>query len=318
MLFSTVQPMHIPDGFLSVLVSIVLWVISIGMIATALRKVKNELGDKEVPLMGVLAAAIFAGQMLNFSVTGGTSGHLLGAAIATILLGPWTAVLVMTCVVSVQALLFQDGGVLALGANIFNMGVVGVFVSYAVFKLMQKAFSKATWGLLVSGFVAAWTSIFVASLACALELALSGTSPANIAVPAMGAIHALIGVGEGLITVGALAFLFATRKDLFQKTAASAASNKGILMGGSVIALVLAILSPLASSHPDGLEWVAGQNGFLETAKDAFYNVMPDYAMPGISDPNLATIVAGILGAIIVFGVAISIARMEKRAAVKE
>jgi cobalt/nickel transport system permease protein len=105
--------MHIPDGFLSVAVSIIMWIISIAMIAIALRKVKNELGDREVPLMGVLAAAIFAGQMLNFSVSGGTSGHLLGAAIATILLGPWTAVLVMTSVVSVQALLFQDGGVLA-------------------------------------------------------------------------------------------------------------------------------------------------------------------------------------------------------------
>ncbi len=318
MLFSTVHPMHIPDGFLSVVVSVILWIISITMIVIALRKVKDELGDREVPLMGVLAAAIFAGQMLNFSVTGGTSGHLLGAAIATILLGPWTAVLVMTCVVSVQALLFQDGGVLALGANIFNMGIVGVFVSYAVFKLMQKVLSKYGWGLFVSGFIAAWTSIFIASLACALELALSGTSPANIAIPAMGAIHALIGVGEGLITVGALTFLFATRKDLFQKTAPSAVSNKGILIGGSVIALVLAIFSPLASSHPDGLEWVAEQKGFLEVAKEAFYNIMPDYVMPGISDPNLATIVAGILGAIIVFGVAIGIARMEKRSTIRD
>jgi cobalt/nickel transport system permease protein len=318
MLFSTVHPMHIPDGFLSVIVSITLWIVSIGLITVALRKVKNELGDREVPLMGVLAAAIFAGQMLNFSVTGGTSGHLLGAAVATILLGPWTAVLVMTCVVSVQALLFQDGGVLALGANIFNMGIVGVFVSYAVFNLLQKAFIKYKWGLFVSGFIAAWTSIFIASLACALELAFSGTSPANISIPAMGAIHALIGVGEGLITVGALAFLFATRKDLFQKTAPSVSSNKGILIGGSVIALALTILSPLASSHPDGLEWVAEQKGFLDVAKGAFYNIMPDYVVPGISDPNLATIAAGILGAIIVFGVAIGIARMEKRSTIRE
>jgi cobalt/nickel transport system permease protein len=318
MLFSTVHPMHLPDGFLSVIVSIILWIVSTGLIAIALRKVKNELGDREVPLMGVLAAAIFAGQMLNFSVTGGTSGHLLGAAIATILLGPWTAVLVMTCVVSVQALLFQDGGVLALGANIFNMGIVGVFVSYAVFNLVQNIFVKYKWGLIASGFIAAWTSIFIASLACALELSFSGTSPANISIPAMGAIHALIGVGEGMITVGALAFLSATRKDLFQKTAPSASSNKGILIGGSVIALALAILSPLASSHPDGLEWVAEQKGFLDVAKGAFYNIMPDYAVPGISDPNLATIAAGILGAIIVFGVAIGIARMEKRSTIQE
>lgn len=317
MLFSPVHPMHIPDGFLSVAVSIVLWIISLVMIGIALKKVKNELGDKEVPLMGVLAAAIFAGQMLNFSVTGGTSGHLLGAAIATILLGPWAAVLVMTSVVSVQAILFQDGGILALGANIFNMGVVGVFVSYALLTLLNKALAKFKWGLFVSGFVAAWTSIFVASLACALELALSGTSPANIAVPAMGAIHALIGVGESLITVGALAFLYATRKDLVAKAETKTQGSKGIIIGGSVIALVLAILSPLASSHPDGLEWVAEQTGFLETAKEALYNIMPDYVFPGISDPNLATIVAGILGAVIVFGVAFSVARMEKKPAVK-
>jgi cobalt/nickel transport system permease protein len=318
MLFSTVQPMHIPDGFLSVLVSIFLWIISIAMIAVALRKVRNELGDREVPLMGVLAAAIFAGQMLNFSVTGGTSGHLLGAAIATILLGPWAAILVMTSVVSIQALLFQDGGILALGANIFNMGVVGVFVSYAVFKWAQMAFGRFKWGLIASGFIAAWTSIFIASLACAIELALSGTSPANIAIPAMAGIHALIGIGEGLITVGALTFLFATRKDLLSQSSPSAARSKGLLIGGSVIAVLLAILSPLASSHPDGLEWVAEQKGFLETAKEAVYNIMPDYVFPGIADPSLATIVAGILGAVIVFGVAIGVARMEKRPTVRD
>ncbi len=317
MVFSVVYPMHIPDGFLSVLVSIVMWFVSLVMIGLALRKVKNELGDREVPLMGVLAAGIFAGQMLNFSVTGGTSGHLLGAAIATILLGPWAAVLVMTSVVSVQALFFQDGGILALGANIFNMGVIGVFVSYAAFSLLQKALHKFKWGLFVSGFIAAWTSIFIASLACALELALSGTSPANFAIPAMGAIHALIGVGEGLITVGALAFLYATRKDLVEKTGLKEAGSTGILVGGSIIAVILAVLSPLASAHPDGLEWVAEQNGFLESAKDAFYNIMPDYVFPGISDPNLATIIAGILGAVIVFGVAFGVATVEKKTAIK-
>lgn len=318
MVFSVVHPMHIPDGFLSVLVSIAMWIVSLAMIGLALRNVKNELGDREVPLMGVLAAAIFAGQMLNFSVTGGTSGHLLGAAIATILLGPWAAVLVMTSVVSVQAIFFQDGGILALGANIFNMAVVGVFVSYAIFNLVQKIAGKYKWGLLVSGFVAAWTSIFIASLACALELALSGTSPANIAIPAMGAIHALIGVGEGLITVGALAFLYATRKDLVEKTGTKAATgSKGILVGGSIVAVTLAVFSPLASAHPDGLEWVAEQNGFLETAKDAIYNIMPDYVFPGIADPNLATIIAGILGAVIVFGVAFGVATMEKKTAAK-
>jgi cobalt/nickel transport system permease protein len=307
------QPMHIPDGFLSIFVSIIFWMISILMIGIALRKTNQTLGERQVPLMGVLAAAIFAGQMLNFSVTGGTSGHLLGAAIATILLGPWAAVLVMTSVVSVQALLFQDGGILALGANIFNMAIVGVFVSYAVYTLISKLLKKQSWGLFAAGFAAAWSSIFIASLSCAFQLALSGTSPANIAIPAMAFIHALIGIGEGLITTGALAFLYASRKDLLKVGEAKQAGSKGIIIGGSLLALVLAVLSPLASSHPDGLEWVAEQHGFIEAARAAFYNLVPDYVMPGIHNPTLATIAAGILGAVIVFGVAFGIARAEKQ-----
>jgi hypothetical protein len=119
--------------------------------------------------------------------------------------------------------------------------------------------------------------------------------------------------GEGLITLGALVFLSATRKDLFSKTNSSIDGNRGILIGGAVISLILAVLSPLASSHPDGLEWVAEQKGFLETAKEALFNIIPDYSMPGISDPNMATIVAGILGVIIVFSVAFGVAQFGKR-----
>lgn len=310
--------MHIPDGFLSVLVSIVFWIISVIVIGITLRKTNQTLGERQVPLMGVLAAAIFAGQMLNFSVTGGTSGHLLGAAIAVILLGPWPAVLIMTSVVSVQALLFQDGGILAMGANIFNMAIIGPFVAYAVYTLLRNFLKKQTWGLFVAGFVAAWSSIFIASLSCALQLALSGISPANISVPAMGAIHALIGIGEALITIGALAFLYAARKDLLKLGEPKPASNKGVVIGGSLIAIVLAVLSPLASSHPDGLEWVAEEHGFIETAKAALYNIIPDYSMPGFSDPAIATIAAGILGIVIVFGVAFGIARTEKHTDIKK
>jgi cobalt/nickel transport system permease protein len=307
--------MHIPDGFLSVLVSIAFWVVAAVLVGIALRKTNQVLGERQVPLMGVLAAAIFAGQMLNFSVTGGTSGHLLGAALATILLGPWPAVLVMTSVVSVQALLFQDGGILALGANLFNMAIVGVFVAYAVRTLLIGVLRKRSWGVFASGFLASWTSIFVASLACALQLALSGTSPANVAVPAMAGIHVLIGVGEGLITVGALALVYAARKDLLTVGEAQPAGNTGVLIGGIALSLLLVLGSPLASSHPDGLEWVAEQKGFLEAARGVLYNIIPDYVMPGISDPRLATIVAGILGATVVFGLAYGIARAERRSA---
>ncbi len=302
------QPMHIPDGFLSVAVSIVFWVLSLIVVGYALKQVGRDLGERQVPLMGVLAACIFAGQMLNFSVTGGTSGHLLGAALATIVLGPWAAVLVMTCVVGIQALIFQDGGLLVLGANIFNMGVVGVAVAHFVYRTVQRLASGKSWGVFIGGFVSAWASIFIASLACALQLALSGTSPANVAVPAMAGIHALIGVGEGLITVGALAFLYATRRDLFQAGRAQPAGSKAVWVAGLVIAVVLAVLSPLASSHPDGLEWVAEQKGFLDTARAPFYEIIPDYVLPGVPNEALATILAGIVGLLIVLGVTLAVA----------
>ena len=216
MLYSSLHPMHIPDGFLSALVSVTLWIISVILIGHALKRVGRELGERQVPTMGVLAAAIFAGQMLNFSVTGGTSGHLLGAALATILVGPWGAIVVMTTVVSIQALVFQDGGLLALGANLFNMALVGVAVSYFTVTSARRFLGDKPGSLFFSGGLAAWLSIVAASLACALELAASGTSPANVAIPAMAGIHILIGIGEALITVGALAFLYSARPDLIR------------------------------------------------------------------------------------------------------
>ena len=317
MLYS-VKPMHIPDGFLSVAMSILMWIIAIVAVAYALKRIGNDLDERKVPLMGVLAACIFAGQMLNFSVTGGTSGHLLGAALATILLGPWPAVLVLTCVVSVQALLFQDGGLLALGANIFNMAIVGVFVAQFAYTTVRRLAGGKRWGLYVGAFVAGWLSIFIASLACALELALSGTSPANIAVPAMGGIHALIGIGEGLITLGAVVFIAAARPDLVDQGAAQRGGSRLVWVGGLLIALGLAIASPLASAHPDGLEWVAEQRGFLSLAQGPLFEIIPDYVFPGMSNEALATIVAGIIGALIVGGVALAVAksRHKRQAAV--
>jgi cobalt/nickel transport system permease protein len=313
MMFSPVQPMHIPDGFLSTLVSVVLWGIAIVSVGFALQRVGKDLGERQVPLMGVLAAAIFAGQMLNFTVAGGTSGHLMGAAIATILLGPWAAIIVLTTVVGVQALIFQDGGLLALGANIFNMSIIGVTVSYFVYRTFQKLSGGKKWGIFAGGFLSAWFSIVIASLAAALELALSGTSPANIAVPAMGGIHMIIGIGEGLITIGAIAFLFSARRDLLRLGEAAPKGGKAIWVGGLLIAVLLAVLSPLASAHPDGLEWVADKNGFLEAARNPIYQIIPDYVFPGITNKAFATILAGILGVVIVFCVVLGIAIMRRK-----
>ena len=300
--------MHIPDGFLSVFVSIVLWAISLITIGYALRRVSADLGERQVPLMGVLAAAIFAGQMLNFTIIGGTSGHLMGAALATILLGPWAAILVMTCVVGVQALIFQDGGLLALGSNIFNMGIVGVAVSYMAYNTLRRLTGGRRWGLFASGFVAAWLSIEITALSVALQLALSNTSPANIAIPAMAGVHALIGIGEGLITVGALAFITSTRPDLLKSGERGPAGGKLVWVAGLLLALLLAVASPLASANPDGLEWVAEQQDFLSRAQNPLFNLVPDYVLPGISNEALATILAGVLGTLIVFGAALGIA----------
>ncbi len=304
--------MHIPDGFLSVFVSLVLWLISLIAVGYALRRVGRDLGERQVPLMGVVAAAVFAGQMLNFAVAGGTSGHLLGAALATILLGPWAAVVVMTCVVAIQAVIFQDGGLLALGANLFNMAIVGVAVSYFVYRSVRRLAGEKAGGLFAGGATAAWASIVVASLACALELALSGTSPANVAVPAMAGIHALIGLGEALITVGALAFLYASRRELLGLERSAAKGGAAVWAFGLGIAVLLAVLSPLASAHPDGLEWVAEQQGFLEAAREPVYNLIPDYVFPGIPNEALATIAAGVVGTLLVFAVALAVAHTRR------
>ena len=206
--------MHIPDGFLDTATSVATWAVSVGGVGYAVRRVKQELHERQVPLIGVTAAFIFAAQMLNFTVAGGTSGHLLGGALAAILLGPWAGVLVLTSVLAVQALLFQDGGLLALGANIFNMAVVGVLLGWVAYAGLKRLLGERTWSTMVAGFVAAWLSVVVASLVAAVELAVSGTSPLSLALPAMGAVHALIGLGEGIITVAVLGFLRSVRPDL--------------------------------------------------------------------------------------------------------
>lgn len=144
--------MHIPDGFLSFQESIFFWLISILVIGYALKRVSIDLGERQVPLMGVLAAAIFAGQMLNFPVAGGTSGHLIGAALTTILLGPWSAMVILTCVISIQALIFQDGGLLVLGTNIFNMAIVSVSVSYMIFRTVHRMAGGRSVGIYVGGY----------------------------------------------------------------------------------------------------------------------------------------------------------------------
>ena len=192
------------------------YVISAGGLANAVRIANKKLGERHIPMMGILAAFIFAAQMLNFPVAGGTSGHVIGAALVAILLGPWAAVIIMSVVLIAQSFIFQDGGLLALGANILNMGIIASFGAYYLYRLINFLMGSNSRGRLVAGFAAAWGSVLLASVACAIELAISGTSPLAVVLPAMAGIHALIGIGEGFITIAVLSLVMSTRADLLR------------------------------------------------------------------------------------------------------
>jgi cobalt/nickel transport system permease protein len=300
MLYSP-EPMHIPDGFLSIAISLVCWVITVIVLGVAISRTNKSLNEKQVPLMGIMAAFIFAAQMLNFPVAGGTSGHLLGGALAAIVLGPWAGMLVMTAVIATQGLLLQDGGLLVMGANILNMGLLTAAVGYGLYRLAY----ESSYGikLMVAG-VAAWLSVMAGALATSLQLWLSGTASLNVVIPAMLGVHALIGIGEALITVAALAFILQTRPDLLGEGSASASGGRGWVLTGVLIALAVVLLSPLASAFPDGLERVAENMGFLAAAQSAPYEILPDYTIPFLGETPLSTIVAGLIGALVALAIA--------------
>jgi cobalt/nickel transport system permease protein len=212
----TPPQMHAPDGFLSVPIAVVMWAITLLVLAIAVRRTNRTLDERAVPLLGVTAAFIFAAQMFNFQVVGGTSGHLLGGVLAAVLLGPWAGTLVMACVIAVQALVFQDGGLVVMGANIFNMGVVGTLGGFFLYRALAGILGGENRARIPAAGIAAWSSVVAGSICMALELALSGTTPLSIALPAMVGVHVIIGIGEALITMAALGFIAVTRADLLR------------------------------------------------------------------------------------------------------
>src|SRR4051794_2245031 len=208
--------MHIPDGFLSTEVALTCAVPAAAAVAIGLRRASVDLDERRVPLLGVTAAFVFAAQMLNFPVAGGTSGHFLGAALAAILLGPWLACLTLAVVIGVQAFVFADGGITALGANILNMGVIGALLVGGLMHLARKA---APGALVAISAVGAWLAVMAGATAASFELALSGTVPLHTVLPAMLAAHVLIGAGEAVITVAAVSAVLSTRPDLIHRNA---------------------------------------------------------------------------------------------------
>jgi cobalt/nickel transport system permease protein len=302
--------LHSPDGFLSLLISLIFWVLTIALLAVAIRRTQGELGERQIPLMGIMAAFIFAGQMINFPVAGGTSGHLLGGGLAAIVLGPWAAMLVMTSVIGLQALLFQDGGLVVMGANIFDMGLLTAFIGFGLYRTVAGQGRGLRLG--VAG-IAAWLSVMSAALVAALQLWLSGTSPLVVVLPAMLGVHALIGVGEALITVAALSFIMQTRPGLLENEAVKARGGFGWVATGVGIALFVVLFSPYASANPDGLERVAADVGFLQQGQAAPYQILPDYTIPLLGETGFSTIVAGAIGTLVVAVVAIGLGRMMRR-----
>lgn len=291
--------LHIPDGFLNLLISLISWAITAAILSLAVARTNKSLGERQVPLMGIMAAFLFAAQMINFPVAGGTSGHLLGGALAAIVLGPWAAMLVMTAVIAVQALLFQDGGLLVMGANIMNMGLLTAAIGYGLYRAAFRTSRSVK--LAVAG-LAAWLSVMAGAFATALQLWLSGTGDLQAVMIALLGVHAGIGVGEALITVAALAFIFRTRPDLLDESSSSARSGRGWVVVGVLISLAVVLLSPLASADPDGLERVAIDMGFIDAGQSTSFEIIPDYTLPFLGSTPLSTVLAGVTGVLVVLG----------------
>ena len=301
----TDNPMlHIPDGFLSMPIAIFCWLVTLLVLAVAVRRARTEFDERLAPLAGVMAAFIFAGQMINFPVAGGTSGHLVGAMLAFVVLGPWLGLLAMTAVIVLQAILFQDGGLVVMGANILVMGIVPGMVGYGVYQ-WGKGKQTAVAGL------AAWLSVMMAALITAILLSFSGTTSLNLALPALLGVHALIGIGEALITVAALNFVLKTRPALLKRDSANRGSKW--VVAGMAIALLVTLFAPLASSSPDGLEWVAQQQGFIDAAQAAPYEILPDYILPFLGRTAMSTILAGVVGVLLVGGITALVTRTVRR-----
>ncbi|MGA9533772.1 MAG: energy-coupling factor ABC transporter permease [Anaerolineales bacterium] len=302
--------MHLPDGFLPPLMAAIGWLLTLFLIGQALRKTGGALAERQVPLLGILAAFIFAAQAINFPIAGGTSGHLLGGTLAAVLVGPWAASLVMTAVIMLQGFLFQDGGLLVMGWNVLNMAVITSFVGYGVVVSIRRVLKTHTSSVVVGSFVGAWLSVVVSAGATALELAAAGTFPLVLAMPAMVGVHALIGLGEAVITAATLSFLLIARPALLLpiETVGSRAV-RGWLVGGLSVSLLLALLSPLASTLPDGLEAVAERGGFAGRAAEPLIRLLPDYSVPLIADPIRTTIAAVVLGTLLAFAIGLGLER---------
>lgn len=302
--------MHIPDGFLDGKTALTAAALSSLGLGVALRQVRRALPPRRMPLLGLSAAFLFAAQMVNFPVAGGTSGHLMGSVLVAALLGPSAAIVVLTTVLIVQCFLFADGGVTALGANLFNMGILGGGGGYLVYRLVCSRI-RGLRGQVTGVAFGGWCSTVLAAGGCAGQLAWSHTVAWSAGFPMMVSVHMLVGVGEAII--GALAFLAVqrARPDLLGDNG-QLPSGSGILGYGLLAALGLAtFVAPFACPWPDSLQSVAARLGFEARATPALVSALaPSYGIPGIHSAAGATALAGAAGTLVVFGLALALGRI--------
>jgi cobalt/nickel transport system permease protein len=306
---------HAPDGFLTAPTAITTGLISAGAIGGAIRASRPELDDDRIPLAGVTAAFVFAAQMVNFPVAAGTTGHLLGGALAAVLLGPSLGLLVVAVVVLVQALAFADGGLTALGYNLLNMSVVTSLGGWAVFRGSRRLLPATRAGVTVAAAVAAFASVLLSAMAFSLEwlFGASAAVPFDRVFVAMVGVHAVIGVGEALITVGVLAAVLAVRPDLVrgadgmrQSKARGRRPRPRFVVAGVVVALLVAVgISQFAVDAPDGLERVAEDLAFAEQGAEhpLTDSVFSDYATDGVSSPSVSLAIAGTAGTLLTLAI---------------
>lgn len=314
--------MHAPDGFLEPGVALVTAVVSLLVVGLAVKAASRELGDRQVPLAGVAAAFIFAAQMVNFPVASGTTGHLLGGALAAILLGPWVGAVVVAVVVLVQALVFADGGLTALGYNVLNMAIVPAFGGWAIFWLARRWLPQSAGGVVGATAIASGLTVVLSAVAFSLEWLFGATAPVpfDTVFGSMVGVHLLIGIGEAVISAMVVAAVLAARPDLVAGArdldAAELADRPRVgvrtfVLGAIAVAAVVAtVVSQFAASDPDGLERVAADTGFLDSAKDHALadSLFADYATRGIDDARLSLAVAGITGVALTLAVGTGLA----------
>ena len=296
--------MHVPDGFINAQVSVATGVISLGTLWAYVRNAKNLVADKLIALTGMMSALIFVLQMINFPIAAGTSGHLLGGALAVIVLGPSLGIICISIVVVIQSLLFADGGLSALGVNVLNMAIITSLTGWLTITFWKKLFGDSQFTLISGSVIAGLLSVVFSSIAFVMEYAIGGTVsvPLGSVLIAMISTHLFIGLGEGIITALIISLLLRVRSDLVYANTKKDKSNNLSTSYGIFIVLILSLtlITPYASSSPDGLESVASNFGLEET--DGVVLLLEDYGISSVNNNFVSTILSALLGILSIAG----------------